>query len=139
MPENMDDKKLDIRKGLVISLALVSTFMASIIGTIMLRFSRRPDIVPTGPMGTMEDPQSYRMGLLLIFCAVLFFIGIIFSKRKFSPFLIIGGGLISLVPLAWGWLNATSIYLGKAVVLMGFASSVSALVLAVLYLFRGKN
>ncbi|MCD6309899.1 MAG: hypothetical protein J7M18_04245 [Candidatus Eremiobacteraeota bacterium] len=126
-------------KGLLLTLAFISAFLSTMIGIIMLRFSRRPDIVPTGPMGMMEDPISYRMGIVLIFCAILFFLGIILQKKKFSNYSIAIAALVSMVPLVWGWFSATPIYLEKNIVILGSVSSLFALILALTGLALTRN
>ncbi|MCL5038048.1 MAG: hypothetical protein M1269_13190 [Chloroflexi bacterium] len=126
----------DTLKGFALAAAFAATFLSAMIGTIMLRFSSRPDIVPTGPMGMMDDPHSYNMGLLLIFCSAIFFIGLILSKNRFAYYGITGAGVISIIPLTWGWLYATAIYLERIVVLMGFGASVLSIVFAVAYILR---
>lgn len=139
MRQNIFDKKFDTKLGLIVAISFVSVFLDLMIGTIMIRFCIRPDIVPTGPMGTIEDPASFYMGLILIICVLFFISGIIFSKKILGLSLIIAGGFISTIPLVWGWYNTTSIYLDRSLVIMGLCAGVFVIIFSIIYIFIRKR
>ena len=114
---------------------LASAVLFIMAGWNMIIFYTRPEIVPTGPMGVIHDPVSLFMGILLTVCAVLIIAGIIFIKKLFGNILSGIALLIGLVPVVWGYLIATAIYLDKNLVLISLIMIVVSIISIVQGLF----